>query len=352
MKLSIPAACGGLLVFGVAHAADLSITFDHLTETNLTRPLEPKPGDLITTTVTSTCPGRFLYTSIALAKSPEKPPGVTEQEFLASCDVEQARQLLESQGFCRLANQDLEFVHRGENSGYIIEVRKKVDAPAKVFGLTTAAFDAAAGEVVSSNCSIPDALRKRLESPKAALKDTSYYVAVHDSPWAIGMSGGISISSVVDPRFAIVNDAASTSSPPGTIVIRDKGAEDGQKLGFAGYLHIHHEKFKAGPIPLAVTFGLGIEDQSTINAMIGLSAAASDLAYITLGYNWSSVDRLPAGQQLGKSPINENVLNDLPKRTDGGWFLGVSFKFMSPGEGFFKGKVIPKVENADAGDAS
>ena len=77
-------------------------------------------------------------------------------------------------------------------------------------------------------------------------------------------------------------------------------------------------------------------------------AAASDLAYFTLGWNWSAIDRLPAGQQLGAAPMNDNILNNLPKRTDDGWFLAVSFKFMSPGEGFFKGKVVPQLENVEA----
>jgi hypothetical protein len=171
------------------------------------------------------------------------------------------------------------------------------------------------------------------------LKAATYLLTVESSPWALGMSGGLTISDVVDPRYAVIPDPAGTATPPTTIVIRDKGAEDSQKLGFAGFLHVHHEKWKLGDIPIAGTFGLGIVEDNSLSGFVGVSAAAFDLAYVTLGWNWSSVDRLPAGQRLNAPPINDNVLNDLPSKTDDGWFLGISFKLMSPGESFFKGKV-------------
>jgi len=352
MTLSLRIYCGCLLACSAAaHAETLTVDFDHASESNLTRTLEPKPGDEITATVTNTCPGHFLYASTVLKKTqkpePPSPPGgphMAMRPIPATCGVPGAKNSLLKGGYCQFESQKVEFIHTGDNAGYIIELRKKEEAPAKVLGLTKEDYEAAIDEISqAATCDVPAGVAKKAKK----LDETKYLISARASPWAIGMSGGVSISNVVDPRFAIINDPASTATPPGTIVIHDKRADDNQAVGFAGYLHVHHERFKIGSVPLAVTLGLGIDDQSAINTMVGLSAAAGDLAYITFGWNWRSVDRLPAGQELGMAPISDNVLGGLPKRTDSGWFLGVSFKFMSPGEGFFKGKVVPKVEKEE-----
>jgi hypothetical protein len=48
----------------------------------------------------------------------------------------------------------------------------------------------------------------------------------------------------------------------------------------------------------------------------------------------------------GSSPINDNVLTDLPKRVDDGFFIGFSFRFMSPGESFFTKNIVTEPEDS------
>lgn len=260
-----------------------------------------------------------------------------------SCTAAEARAKLESEGYCELKTQPVSFVHESKYRAYAILIKKKPTFPGAVKGLEESDLDAAvAAMAAATDCTMPDAIKEKAKK----LDDANFLVQVEVSPWALGMSGGLTISDVVDPRFAVVNDPNSTTTPPATIVVRDEEAEDSQKLGFGGFLHVHNEKWKLGDVPIAGTFGLGIQEKSSISAFIGVSAAAFDLAYVTVGWNWSSVDRLPAGQEIGAPPINDNVLNNLPKKTDDGWFLAVSFKLMSPGDAFFKGKITPQPTNA------
>jgi hypothetical protein len=346
MKYSIP-MIGACLCLSSAHAADLSIAFDHASEKNLTRRLDAKPGDRIKATITNTCATHFLYAAVAMKNAPVAANAAAgahtnEHGLMAMrCGETAARKLLATEGYCELASQDLDFVHAGDNTGYVIDIRRQPGAPAASLGLSKEDFAAAVTTIAAGEgCAVPGDVKSLAKK----LEERTYYVSVRDTPWALGMSGGVSISKVVDPRYAIVADPGSTANPADTIVIRDAGAEDQRKIGFAGYLHVHHERMQWHGIPFALTFGLGIDEQNTMSTLLGFSAAAADLAYITLGWNWAAIDRLPAGQQLNKKPINDNVLNNLPKRTDSGLFLGVSFKFMSPGEAFFTGKVVPKID--------
>lgn len=336
------------LLFGCGHALhaqNASLVFDHSTQTDKQVETNVEPGDRIEVTINNTCPDRFNYAQHAferVASGGAPAGGAGAQANNSNCGAAKAREALVAAGYCVMQSQTLSWVHESKNAAYEVSVAPKQGGAIR--GLQKAQLDAALATVAAgpATCAIPN----DTETKSIELKAASYLVSVETSPWALGMSGGLSISDVVDPRFAVVNDPASTTTPPSSIVIRDKGAEDSQKLGFAGFLHVHNEKWKLGDIPIAGTFGLGIAEENSISGFVGISAAAFDLAYLTIGWNWSSIDRLPAGQRLNAPPISDNVLNDLPSKTDDGWFIGISFRLMSPGDSFFKAKipVAPKVD--------
>ncbi len=299
--------------------------------------IDVEPGDRIEVVINNTCPDLFDYQYVAFTRSEnESTPKGGPTADIATCAEADAKKALKEAGFCERKSSALSFVHDRTASSYQIIVGKKAGV-AVARGLTKKDFDAAITAMTQQpKCDVP----KDLAGKSIALAEqASYLIQVTSSPWALGMSGGLTISDVVDPRFAVVNDPASTATPPTTIVVRDRGAEDSQKLGFAGFLHVHNENWKVLDMPIAPTFGLGIQDQNSISGFVGASLAAFDMAYLTFGWNWSSVERLPTGQRLGAAPISDNVLNDLPSRTDNGWFIGFSFKLMSPGADFFKKKV-------------
>lgn len=329
---------------GSATAEDVTVSFDHAKSGSPAIEISAEPGDRITATIDNTCPDRFDYQSVAFEAAARVSPPAARSP--ACPNVDEAKEKLASEGFCELKTRPVSFVHESKYRAYAILIKKKPALPSSAAqGLKKADFDATVAEMMRADeCKVPATTAAKATK----LDDANYLVQVETSSWALGMSGGVTISDVVDPRFAVVNDPNSTTVPPATIVVRDEEAEDSQKLGFGGFLHVHNEKWKLGDVPIAGTFGLGIEEKNSISAFVGVSAAAFDLAYLTLGWNWSSVDRLPAGQELGAPPINDNVLNNLPKKTDDGWFLAVSFKLMSPGEAFFKGKTIKTPEPTNA----
>lgn len=327
-----------------AYAADISFPLEHAKANGHLDEIAVRPGERIVVSINNTCPDRFEYQAIAFeVQPPMSKPGAELEDGSTPCpSVAQAEEKLAAQGFCEMKTQTLSFTHHEDARSYKIDITQRGSADAKILGLSSLDFDATVKKMQESNsCAVPPEMAKKATPLGSAV----FLLDIESSPWALGMSGGLTISDVVDPRFAIVDDPASTTTPVGNLVIRDRGAEDSEKLGFAGFLHVHHERWKLKGIPIAGTFGLGIQEQNSISGFVGVSAAAFDLAYLTLGWNWSSVDRLPAGQRLGAAPINDNVLTDLPSKVDSGWFLGISFKLMSPGESFFKKKVaVPEPE--------
>jgi hypothetical protein len=330
-----------------ARAEEASATLDHAVGDRTSRDIEVQPGDRITLTISNTCPDRFDYEHVVFESSPAE-PDVEDNKALGDgekkCSPEEARKKLNSEGYCELKTRSLSFTHERNARAYEILVGPKPNSPAVVRGLKLADFASTATAMTNvAGCAVP----KETEKKAVELTKARFLVNVQRSSWALGMSGGLTISDVVDPRFAVIADPASTATPPTKIVVRDRDAEDSQKLGFAGFLHVHNDKWQPFGVPIAGTFGLGMQDNNSINGFLGVSAAAFDLAYLTLGWNWSSVERLPAGQRVGAAPINDNVLNNMPRKTDTGWFLGISFKLMSPGESFFKEKIRPKEVKAE-----
>ncbi len=109
------------------------------------------------------------------------------------------------------------------------------------------------------------------------------------------------------------------------IAVRDRDAEDDQALGFAGFIHMNHRRWKNWA-PLS--FGLGIGEESKLSFFLGTSWELYDKAYLTGGWNWASVDRLPSGQQLNQPLTDPNALSNLDSRIDSDFFIAVSYTFL------------------------
>lgn len=327
-----------VLVASSASAEPIA-TFDHGAQADASTSVELTPGDRVEVLITNTCPDTFDYVSVAY-----KDRAGTAKVDQRGCDATAARDELTEAGFCVLKSRPISFVHESGVDAYRIGLTKKSDQPAKVRGVTEDAFEGAIRTMTAdaaATCTIPSEL---FEAPE--LVDRQYLVRVSDSPWALGMSGGVTVSDVTDPRFAIVPDPNSTTTPPATTVIRDRDAEDSSNLGFAGFLHLHNKRWVVGDsVSFTPTLGLGLAEDNEISAFVGVGIGAWDIGYINIGWNWRPVDTLPPGQDLGAPPISDNALSDLPTRVDDGWFVGFSFKLMSPGESFFRDKIVtPKVE--------
>lgn len=308
-------------------AATVEESFDHVKDGNVSQKLEVSPGDTIKITINQTCPNLFEYVQTPFPEA-EPDKNVLEKASLGCSNNPEAD--LAAKGFCVLKTASLEFTHSTDASTYLIEVLRK-EAATEPKGITQDMF----GSFLENGCAVPQSW----EGNPQALPNRRYILRV-DATWALGMSGGFTVSSVTDPRYAIVNNPASDTDPPGMIVVRNGDAEDSHALGFAGFVHLHNRNLRWRDVSIAPTFGLGVGDQNTLSGFVGIGFGAKDIGYINVGWNWRQVDRLPTGQRVDEAPISDNVLSDLPNRVDEGWFIGFSFRFMSPGESFFTGRTV------------
>jgi hypothetical protein len=194
----------------------------------------------------------------------------------------------------------LPIVHEDKYGGYIVHIRRKKDLE----------------EVCNA-------------APAKDLKDATIIIAVETLGVEVAFGGGFTISQLTDPVYA-----ARPAAGGGSVVERDKSAEDDFSLGVAAFLHVYGKSWpKAAP---AVTFGLGINGANEATYYVGPFWRLGDQAYLGGGVVFGSVARLPTGVHTGDPITDPNVLTDLPTRTDAAAFVGFSYTFLGNKEAFQK----------------
>lgn len=194
----------------------------------------------------------------------------------------------------------ISFAHDSQYGGYLVTVEKKPKAAP---------------------------VNKIINGTPVILQDIQFVVAVRDMKWKLDVSGGFTGSSLVDPVFALRPESDDSAK-----VVRELGAEDDVNLGFAGFLHIYHECLPM----VAATFGLGIGENSSAQFYGGVSGRLGNIGAISVGINFRSVPRLPSGVRVGDLLQNDdNILNNLGSQMRSGFFIALSYPFLSPGEDFF-----------------
>jgi hypothetical protein len=272
--------CAGLLpAFGGVLAADgdQAIVFDHIKNApSASYFLRLKPKEEFVIKITNTAPQCFDYQVESVPKSGSEAKGLT--------------------------TVPLEVVHDEKYGGYIVDIRRK------------------------SNPEDPDC--NTLQDMKG-LKDATIIIAVETLGVEVAFGGGFTISQLTDPVFA-----ARPAAGGGSVVERDKSAEDDFSLGVAAFLHVYGKSWpKAAP---AVTFGLGINGANEATYYVGPFWRLGDQAYLGGGVVFGSVARLPTGVHTGDPITDPNVLTDLPTRTDAAAFVGFSYTFLGNKEAFQK----------------
>lgn len=185
------------------------------------------------------------------------------------------------------------------------------------------------------------------------LNDVTLTISVETRRWDYEIAGGFTVSQLTDPRYGLETRAVDEKGAKvaGTYVVPDRDAEDAARLGAAALIHL----FPRGFEHVALTFGIGVDQGSTTSYFAGPTWRFGDSGAITVGYNWGSVDRLPAGTDLSK-PVEANFLSSLGKRVDEAWFLSFSYKFLGNRslleKPFKEATAAKKAEPAGAGSAS
>jgi hypothetical protein len=272
------------------------IVFDHFkTNDNRTFDVDVEAGSFFRVKIVKTCPKNFEYSYIGI-----EPGERVQARGGDKCTATGSKTLV--------------IPHEARFRGYLVEI-----APTN--GLE---WLAPSGD---SNCDANP-------SPCKKVKKLLLTISVNSPGWTYEMSGGGVVSQLTNPVFALeTRPVEGEGGGEEMFVVRNHEAEDDAALGFAGFVHVFHAKHPR----VAGTFGLGLnEGNEELSFFIGPSWRLGGKGYLTAGWNWGPVQRLPNGLSFDRPVTDTNLLSNLPTRTDGKFFFGFSFSFLSPGKDFFK----------------
>lgn len=354
-------------VLSTAFAATPRVIFDHSTARDQIAPVSAESGDTLRVTIDNTCPGPggFSYAS-AGATAPATPPPPPQQTppHVRSTFNPALPQLTKAQlgarfskHYCSMSSHDVFIVYDSRYGGYVITVTDTNEAT--LFGLSKDDFQSALTQLyndynvayaqkhcgrANNSCSNAELVRQALDetsnhmdlhSHAKALRPVVETVVVTNPGHYVEFAGGITLSQLTDPRFALAPNAGGSALPQ--VVEEDRQAEDSWNVGFAGFMHVHDPNCTWWECQhFAMSLGLGISKDSNVSVFIGPSYRLAGKWFVTAGYNWGQIDTLPKGDRVGQPPQGANDLNNLGSRTGGGFFFSFSYAFLNPGNSFFK----------------
>jgi hypothetical protein len=188
-------------------------------------------------------------------------------------------------------------------------------------------------EVIAENATDPakaqlqDAVHEFIATPQEALRfPYTFPVWVETSGVQLSFSTGLGFSDLANHRFFIKTDDQNTkdTNDDTQTVGRDRNGEDAFRPDMMAFATLHSPTLKSWNRYLGFTVGLGIGDDSSPRYFTGFSLVLSRRMVLSVGATGAQVKRLPAGQELGKAPINgANTLNQL----DSGFKLGGGLSF-------------------------
>jgi hypothetical protein len=360
-------------VLGLLSASGWSqnvVEYDHLSGEDQTFTAEVEPGNSFLLKVNNTCPDSFSYefkgfvpgdpsvvrdSTPPLAAAPSCPDVFTDEQLRGLFATERD-QRLKVGGYCAAKQKVITIDHLAKFNAYLVDIRHKAGTPNKA--VSTAELKRLEDQFIkefrvkqaavgtSTGCDqirkdVHDSIWKSVTAQE--LKSTAVIVSIDRTGINIDLAGGATVSWLTNPQFALVTRTSGEPPISQQVVVRDRGAEDDYRLGLAGFIHSSHSRFPN----VALSLGFGLEEDNTLNYLIGASWRLSSKVFVTAGVNFASVDRLPAGQQLDQPPNDANVLSNLSSRTDSAFFVAFSYSFLSPGQGFFTGKLAVATKDSE-----
>src|ERR1044071_3737813 len=188
---------------------------------------------------------------------------------------------------------DYEIIHDGKATQYIIEAKKRANAPA--------------------------------DCPN--LSERTWEIDVLTLGWAVDFAGAFTIDQLTDPVFRLEQEG--TAQSPKFRITRNRGAEDSQKLGAAAMMHLYHtdpDFLGRNDIAWApLSFGVGVGEDSKTRYFVGTSVRFNTKLFLTAGRVFGAVSRLPNSLQIGGTTDDGKALEGLQSRTADAWFLSLSF---------------------------
>ena len=109
------------------------------------------------------------------------------------------------------------------------------------------------------------------------------------------------------------------------MVVSARSIEDSHEINLAPFVHYVRDKETPHGRAAALSFGVGELTSQKVNVFAGVSWHFGHQSYFTIGTNWRTVQTLPFGQALNEKPIRDDVLMNLPTRTDRGYFISWTY---------------------------
>jgi hypothetical protein len=180
----------------------------------------------------------------------------------------------------------------------------------------------------------------------------AWQIRILPEGWDISFSGAFTADGLTDPVYGLVPGSFQIDPAPGApktrgnFVTRFPDLEDRERLGAAAMAHVIHtdpKRFTRWDISLVpVSFGFGVGEASQARYFLGSGIRFGQKFFLTGGVVAGSEKRLPAGvstdpEDRSSFTTDVNLLNNLPSRTSGSWFVGVSYTFAGVGPSAFMG---------------
>ena len=142
----------------------------------------------------------------------------------------------------------------------------------------------------------------------------------------IGGSVGVAVSTIVEPKFLI------DKSGEHPLVIQSLHAQDERSVGVVPFAHVMRQRGSNRDY-WGFSFGGTNASSDDLNLFAGFSYHLAHNFYITAGMNWKSVPTLPAEQKLNHPPLRDDILADLPTRTEKGFFIAWTYAVVGENDG-------------------
>jgi hypothetical protein len=176
------------------------------------------------------------------------------------------------------------------------------------------------------------------EKTRCFLPDADFDIPVETLSWNLGFAGGFTADRIPDPVYFLepgkkkVNDVDTD----GFFVKENRSAESRASLGTTAFIHLFHsdpDKYSilggfANWAP--VSFGLAVGSNSQTKYFLGTSLRFDQHLYLTGGVAIGPSTRLPNTLDLHDHNFTTSAtaLDNSPKRTAAGLFIGVSYTFL------------------------
>jgi len=176
------------------------------------------------------------------------------------------------------------------------------------------------------------------EKTRCFLPDADFDIPVESLSWNLGFAGGFTADRIPDPVFFLEAGKKNINNvdTAGFFVKENRPAESRASLGTTAFIHLFHsdpDKYSifggfANWAP--VSFGLAVGSNSQTKYFLGTSLRFDQHLYLTGGVAIGPSTRLPNTLDLHDNNFTTSAtaLDNSPKRTAAGLFIGVSYTFL------------------------